>query len=105
MSLEYWQCDKKGHLKKDYWSKKKKEPESQPDNSTSSSEANVTGTLFEDALIVSCDNISDAWVVDSRVSFHATPHKHYSKDYVKGDFGYVYLGDNEPCEIVGKRKV
>jgi hypothetical protein len=33
------------------------------------------------------------------------PHRKYFKDYVQGDFGRVYLGDYEPCQIVGLGKV
>ncbi|KAH9299655.1 hypothetical protein KI387_031337, partial [Taxus chinensis] len=38
-------------------------------------------------------------------SFHATPHRHYFVDYVQGDFGHIFLGDDEPCSIVGKGSV
>ena len=27
------------------------------------------------------------------------------QDYVQGNFGQVYLGDDEPCPIVGKGKI
>ena len=37
-------------------------------------EANVAGDVLQDALILSLDNTSDYWVVDSRDSCHATPH-------------------------------
>ena len=29
----------------------------------------------------------------------------YFQDYTKGNSGFVYLGDNEACEIVGKGTV
>jgi hypothetical protein len=44
-------------------------------------------------------------VVDSRASFHATPHRKYFKNNVEGDFGQVYLGEDKPCQIVGMGKV
>ena len=44
-------------------------------------------------------------MVDSGASFHATPHRKYFQDYTKGNFGFVYLGDDEACEIVGKGTV
>ena len=59
----------------------------------------------EDALLLSLENVDDSWVLDLGSSFHATPHRGYFFDYVQGDFGLVYLGDNEPCQIVGKGKV
>jgi hypothetical protein len=61
--------------------------------------------VLQDALILSVDNISESWVVDSGASFHATPHRKHFLDYVQGDFGQVYLGDNKPCKIVGMGKV
>ena len=61
--------------------------------------------MLQDALILSFYNIYESWVVDSGASFHATPNRKYFKDYVQGDFGQVYLGDDEPCKIVGMGKV
>jgi hypothetical protein len=61
--------------------------------------------VLQDALILSLDNITESWVVDSGASFHATPHRKYFQNYVQGDFGQVYLGDDEPCQIVGMGKV
>ena len=44
-------------------------------------------------------------MVDSGVSFHATPHRKHFHDYVQGDFGQVCLGDERPLDIIGKGKV
>ncbi|HEX4849418.1 MAG TPA: DDE-type integrase/transposase/recombinase, partial [Puia sp.] len=65
----------------------------------------VSNKSEDDALILSLDNADDSWVLDSGASFHATPHRNYFLDYVQGDFGLVYLGDNEPCQIVGKGRI
>ena len=65
----------------------------------------MTGDVLQDALILSFDNVTDSWVVDSRASFHATPNKKYFCDYVQGDFGQVRLGDDKPCKIVGMSKI
>ena len=56
-------------------------------------------------MILSFENITDSWVVDSGASFHAIPHKKYFYDYFQGDFGKVRLGDDKPCKIVGMGKV
>jgi hypothetical protein len=61
--------------------------------------------VLQDSLILSVDNISESWVVDSGASFHATPHRKHFLDYVQGDFGQVHLGDDAPCKIVGMGKV
>jgi hypothetical protein len=61
--------------------------------------------VLQDALILSADNISESWVVDSGASFHATPNRKHFLDYVQGDFGQVQLGDNRPCKVVGMGNV
>jgi len=38
------------------------------------------------------------------VSFHAIS-QHIFQNYVKSELGKVYLGDDEPCDIVGKGDV
>ena len=65
----------------------------------------VSNKSEEDALLLSLESVDYLWVLDSGASFHATPHRGYFIDYVQGDFGLVYLGDNEPCQIVGKGKI
>eukprot|EP00253_Pinus_taeda_P002476 PITA_02476 len=97
-----WKCRKKGNLKKDCRSRKGKEGDSQQEKNH---EADVTGDVLQDAFILSFENITHSWVVDSGASFHATPDKKYFHDYVQGDFGQVRLGDDKPCKIVGMGKV
>jgi hypothetical protein len=62
----------------------------------------VSNKYDEYALIISIDNVDDSWVLDLGASFQAMPHRNYFLDYIQGDFGLVYLGDNEPCQIVRK---
>jgi hypothetical protein len=90
--IECWNCGKKGHLKKDCRAPKKQRDGQQERNH----EANVIGDVLQDALILSVDNISKPWVVDSGASFHATPHRKHFLDYVRGDYGQVHLGDDAP---------
>ena len=52
-----WKCGKKGHLKKDCMSRKGKEGDVQQETNH---EANVTGDVLQDALILSLENIIDA---------------------------------------------
>ena len=68
-------------------------------------EANVTGDVLQDALILSVDNIYESLVVDSGASFHATPHRKHFLYYVQGDFGQGHLGDDATCKILGMGKV
>jgi hypothetical protein len=75
------------------------------DNRKKNQEENVSRDVLQDALILSLDNITNSWVLYLGASFHATPHKKYFRDYVQRDFGQIYLGDGEPCKIVGMGKV
>jgi hypothetical protein len=99
--IECWNCGKKGHLKK-YCRAPKKQRDGQQEKNQ---EANVTGDVLQDALILSIDSLYESWVVDSGASFHATPHRKHFIDYVEGDFGQVHLGDDAPCKIFGIGKV
>jgi hypothetical protein len=60
VNIECWNCGKKGHLKKDYKAPKKQRDGQQEKNQ----EANVTGDVLQDSLILSIDNIYESWVVD-----------------------------------------
>jgi len=89
-NIECWNCGKKGHPKKDY-----KAPMKQGDSQQERNwEENVASDVLKDALILSLDNIFESCVVDSGASFHAMPNRKYFQDYVQGDFGQVYLGDD-----------
>jgi len=97
LGIVCWKCGKKGHLKKYCKSRKGKGDTQQETNH----EANVTGDVLQDSLILSLENIIDAWVVDLGASFHATPDKKHFHDYVQGDFGQVQLDDDKPYKIIG----
>jgi len=93
-----WKCRKKVHVKKDCKSWKGKEGDVHQQNNH---EVNVTCDVLRDALILSLDNIIDAWVVYSRASFHATLDMKHFHDYIQGYFGQVRLGGDKPCKIIG----
>ena len=65
----------------------------------------VSNKFEENAFLLSLENVDDSWILDRGASFHSTPHRIYFFDYVQGDLGLVYLGDNELCQIVGKGKI
>ena len=41
-------------------------------------------------------------MLDSGASFHATSQKEFFEKYAPGKFGKVYLGNDQPCDIIGK---
>jgi len=68
-------------------------------------EVNEIGDVLQDALILSLENIIDAYVLDLVALFHATPNRKHLHDYIQGDFRQVHLGDDKPCKIIGMGKV
>ncbi|KAE8706762.1 Retrovirus-related Pol polyprotein from transposon TNT 1-94 [Hibiscus syriacus] len=63
--------------------------------------ANVTEETG-DAMILSVNSPIESWILDSGASFHSTPCREIMENYVSGDFGKVYLADDETLKIVGK---
>ena len=57
----------------------------------------ISNKSKEDAFLLSLESVYDLWAIDYVASFNATPHSGYFIDYLQGDFGLFYLGDNEPC--------
>jgi hypothetical protein len=84
--MELWE---ERTFEKDYRAPKKQRDGQQERNH----EENVTSDVLQYALILSVDNISESWVVDSGASFHGTPDRKHFLDYVQGDFEQVHLGD------------
>jgi len=62
----------------------------------------VTESDRSDALILFLTNLSESWVIDSSASFHATSRHDIFQNYMNGELKKLYLGDNEPCDIVRK---
>ena len=94
-TIECWNCEKVGHYKNQCRSPKKEREVK--------AEANITSTTGrDDALICSLESKEESWVLDSGASFHATSQKELFEQYVPGNLGKVYLGDDQPCDIVGK---
>ena len=95
--IECWNCGKTGHYKNQCRSPKKEKE--------GKTEANIVAEETDDALICSLENKSELWVLDSGASFHATSNKELLMSYSPGNLGKVYLGDDQPCDVVGKGDV
>jgi hypothetical protein len=94
-TIECWNCGKKGHYKN--------QCRLPPKNQEVKDEANVASTSRgEDVLICSLENKEKSWVLDSGASFHATSQKEFFNNYVSGNLGKVYLGNEQSCEIADK---
>lgn len=59
-------------------------------------------------MLVFCDdghvNITcqdSDWIIDSGASYHVTPHRNFFSNYSKGDYGYVKMGNEASCKVIG----
>uniref|UniRef100_A0A803MU96 CCHC-type domain-containing protein n=1 Tax=Chenopodium quinoa TaxID=63459 RepID=A0A803MU96_CHEQI len=97
-TVECWNCGKIGHYKN--------QCKGTPKGKEVKVEANVTSTgEGDDALICSLESKEESWVLDCGASFHATSNKNFFEKYVHRNLGHVYLGDDQPCDIVGQGNV
>ncbi|XP_022889192.1 uncharacterized protein LOC111404645 [Olea europaea var. sylvestris] len=67
---------------------------------------------FEDVMsMILIEEIQDRqkqnrmWVIDSGASFHATSNRELFTSYEPRNLGKVYLGDDQPCDVVGKGEI
>ncbi|KAE8683204.1 hypothetical protein F3Y22_tig00111213pilonHSYRG00462 [Hibiscus syriacus] len=54
-----------------------------------------------DMLSISTTQLTDAWILDSGCSYHITPNREWFSTYRLVNSGFVYLGDDRCCNIVG----
>src|ERR1044072_2023273 len=55
----------------------------------------------EDLLCVSSTMCTEAWILDSGGFYHMTPLRKGFHSFKKGDFGFVFLGDEKICASTG----
>ncbi|CAM9000198.1 unnamed protein product [Rhodiola kirilowii] len=87
--VKCWKCDGVGHYKSE----------------CKAQSANAATEEIAKALILSVSSPLESWVLDSGASFHSCSNADIMKHYRSGDFGKVYLADDEPLEVVGKGDV
>ncbi|KAF6172104.1 hypothetical protein GIB67_029522, partial [Kingdonia uniflora] len=60
-----WTCGKKGHFRRDCPSSLSKKSEEEKDTMNLIEEVSS-----DEALLLSCDNVNESWIIDSGASFH-----------------------------------
>jgi hypothetical protein len=62
------------------------------------------GMYFTNSCL-STQSYSEAWLIDSRASFHMTPHREWFDSYEELDGGRILLGDDKSYNVVGRGSI
>jgi hypothetical protein len=90
------QCRK---FKKEQLKEKGEEPNEEKDTAAVASDGDDL-VVCEDAYVnLACHE--SMWVVDTAASFHIMPHRDFFSSYTNGNFGWVKMGNEAKCEILG----
>ncbi|KAE8721016.1 hypothetical protein F3Y22_tig00017599pilonHSYRG00003 [Hibiscus syriacus] len=94
---------KSGDKKRDCSKLKKQTDEKRDDSSKSVNvvEDDNSDCSEGDMLSISTTQLTDAWILDSGSSYHITPNREWFSKYKSVDSGFVYLGEDQCCNIVG----
>ena len=98
-------CKKKGHIKADCFKLKNK---NKLEENRNTAEASIAADESDGTIFVATANVvksSDEWISDSGCSYHITPNQHYFSTYESFDGGYVLMGNNVPCKVIGRGTV
>ena len=55
-----------------------------------------------DALILSVNNLTESWILDSGASFHSSPNKELFRNFKSGNIEKAYLADNKDLKMKEK---
>lgn len=93
-------CGKRGHIKKDCWSKKGGEKNSQGNVASTSDNGDI---LFSEATTVAegRQKLTDVWIMDSGATWHMTSRREWFDQYEPISGGSVYMGNDHVLEIAG----
>ena len=103
-NFKCYNCGKKGHLKKDCWSKKNVEKSSEANTSQGcvASTSNDGEVLYGGTTVGSeRKQASDVWIVDSGATWHMTPQRDWFCSYEPISEGSVFMGNDHALEIAG----
>ncbi|KAH9753523.1 hypothetical protein KPL71_015101 [Citrus sinensis] len=106
-NVKCYNCGKKWHVKKKYWSNHKrqecKEPESSNAQGCVASTSDDGEILYSEATTVSegRKRLSDVWLIDSGATWHMTSRREWFHTYEPISGGFVYMGNDHALEIAG----
>ena len=57
------------------------------------------------SILSSTDGLNNSWLLDSTCSFHVTPHRNWFDTYSLVNCGFVRMGNDATCTIIGMRTI
>ena len=99
------QVREKGHIKQECPKWKKRNTKNREGSSKSANVVEEGGLESGDGDMLSvsssCVHLTDSWIMNSTCSYHMMPHKHWFNTYRLVNSGYVMMGNDASCRIVG----
>ena len=53
------------------------------------------------SILSSLDHPKNSWILDLTCSYHLTPNKDWLDNYKLVNFGFILMGNNDQCKVVG----
>ena len=104
--IKCFYCGKPGHIKREC--KKFRREQFKRKGEEHKEDKDIATVAFDGDAIIICDDTcvnlacqDSNWVVDTATSFHITAHRDFFSSYTNGSFGWVRMGNEAKCEIVG----
>ena len=94
--VQCYRCKDWGHIKREC-------PELKGGASANAATHGDGSDSDSDVLVVSNrrSTKTEAWMLDSACSFHATPNREWFSSYKSGEFGLAYVGDDTGYRVAG----
>jgi hypothetical protein len=104
--IKCFHCGKLGHMKRQCRKFKKEQLKEKGEESKEEKDTAAVASDGDDLVVCEDAYVNLAchesmWVVDTAASFHITPHRDFFSSYTSGNFGWVRMGNEAKCEIVG----
>lgn len=102
--IQHYKCEKIGHIKQEYSEKKKGDAKNKEDSLKSMNVVEENSESDDRDILSISSNLNypiDSWILDSTCSYHMTPNKDLLHNYKLVDYGFVMVGNNDPCKVIG----